>query len=128
LPLAVDHSTCYVHSQRSGLVAERNNSPVGEGGIRNEEHAWTGVDALPRHLDSSVGASSERRSRTRKSASRLWSTAASRAAQRHGWNDTYTMTKWLGEQLLFDAFGHTGRLSIVRPDIVERTLCSPVGT
>jgi fatty acyl-CoA reductase len=39
-------------------------------------------------------------------------------ANRHGWNDTYTFTKWMGEQLAMR--GMTGRaMTIVRPSIIE---------
>src|SRR5690606_41488011 len=42
----------------------------------------------------------------------------------YGWNDTYTFTKWMGEQLLMKGLdGKT--LTILRPSIVESTLKSP---
>ncbi|MEC5161932.1 fatty acyl-CoA reductase [Janthinobacterium sp. CG_S6] len=45
-------------------------------------------------------------------------------AHYHGWNDTYTFTKWLGEQLAMRAM--RGRaLTIVRPSIIESTLQEP---
>jgi len=118
-------STCYVHGQRSGLVAERNNPPIGEGDIRDGENACTGFGALLQHLDGCVERVRTEVSDEEERAQAMIECGVEQA-QRHGWNDTYTMTKWLGEQLLFDAFGHTGRLSIVRPAIVESTLRSPV--
>jgi hypothetical protein len=46
-------------------------------------------------------------------------------ANYHGWNDTYTFTKWMGEQLAMRAM--RGRsLTIVRPSIIESTLAEPV--
>lgn len=48
-----------------------------------------------------------------------------REAKRCGWNDTYTFTKWLGEQVLLKAMqGQT--LTLVRPSIIESTLADPV--
>jgi hypothetical protein len=47
-----------------------------------------------------------------------------REAQRRGWNDTYTFTKWLGEQIASrEMAGAT--LSIVRPAIVESAWREP---
>ena len=43
----------------------------------------------------------------------------------YGWNDTYTFTKWLGEQLLIQGLGKEN-LTILRPSIIESTLSSPV--
>jgi len=45
-------------------------------------------------------------------------------AQRHAWNDTYTFTKWLGEQVALRAM-HGRTLTIVRPAIIESTLREP---
>jgi hypothetical protein len=45
-------------------------------------------------------------------------------AQRHGWNDTYTFTKCLGEQVALRGM-HGRGLTIVRPAIIESTLREP---
>jgi alcohol-forming fatty acyl-CoA reductase len=47
-----------------------------------------------------------------------------REANRYGWNDTYTFTKWMGEQLAMRGM-HGRTLSIVRPSIIESTLQEP---
>lgn len=45
-------------------------------------------------------------------------------AQQAGWNDTYTFTKWLGEQRLYKAMrGYP--LTVLRPSIIESTLAEP---
>ena len=118
-------STCYVHGRRSGLITERNNAPVGRHGVREGEAACTGADALLQRLDDCVDGVRARVPDEDEREQAMIDCGVEQA-QRHGWNDTYTMTKWLGEQLLFDAFGDSGRLSIVRPAIVESTLRSPV--
>src|SRR5690606_10020459 len=47
-----------------------------------------------------------------------------REANRYGWSDTYTFTKWLGEQKLIKALqGRT--LTIVRPSIIESAYAEP---
>ncbi len=46
-------------------------------------------------------------------------------ANRFGWNDTYTFTKWLGEQLLHQRIPQDS-LTIVRPAIIESAECEPV--
>ena len=47
-----------------------------------------------------------------------------REAHACGWNDTYTFTKWLGEQLLLKSLrGYS--LTLLRPSIVESTLREP---
>ncbi|WP_372764862.1 fatty acyl-CoA reductase [Litorivivens sp.] len=47
-----------------------------------------------------------------------------REARSRGWNDTYTFTKWLGEQYLRKALAGKS-LTIVRPAIIESTLKEP---
>jgi 1-acyl-sn-glycerol-3-phosphate acyltransferase len=47
------------------------------------------------------------------------------AARAHGWNDTYTFTKALGEHMVME---HRGTLPtvILRPAIIESSLCEPL--
>ena len=46
-------------------------------------------------------------------------------SRHYGWNDTYTFTKWLGEQVLLQGLGQQN-LTILRPSIIESTVSSPV--
>jgi thioester reductase-like protein len=46
-------------------------------------------------------------------------------SRHYGWNDTYTFTKWMGEQLLLQGLGQQN-LTILRPSIIESTVSSPV--
>ena len=48
-----------------------------------------------------------------------------RRARRHGWNDSYTLTKAMGEQLIAKSRGDLPT-AIVRPSIVESSLEDPV--
>jgi len=46
-------------------------------------------------------------------------------SHRYGWNDTYTFTKWLGEQIIMEEL-QDSTLTIVRPSIIESTYQEPV--
>jgi nucleoside-diphosphate-sugar epimerase len=46
-------------------------------------------------------------------------------SNRYGWNDTYSFTKWLGEQIIMEAL-QDSTLTIVRPAIIESTYQEPV--
>lgn len=48
-----------------------------------------------------------------------------REARNNGWNDTYTFTKWLGEQRLLERMRGSS-LTIVRPSVIESSLRDPV--
>lgn len=48
-----------------------------------------------------------------------------REANHYGWSDTYTFTKWLGEQRLMEALSDQA-LTIVRPSIIESALKEPM--
>ncbi len=48
-----------------------------------------------------------------------------RRARRHGWNDSYTLTKAMGEQMIVKSRGDLPT-AIVRPSIVESSLEDPV--
>jgi long-chain acyl-CoA synthetase len=50
--------------------------------------------------------------------------AGMKRAKELGWNDTYTFTKYLGEQLIYKYRGKTP-LAIVRPSIIESSLREP---
>lgn len=47
-------------------------------------------------------------------------------ARKHGWHDTYTFTKALGEQMIVQNHGKIPTV-ILRPSIIESTLNEPVG-
>ncbi|MCY3667779.1 MAG: AMP-binding protein [Gemmatimonadetes bacterium] len=48
-----------------------------------------------------------------------------RRARQHGWNDVYTFTKAMGEQLLVKNRSHQVPLAIVRPSVTEGALEDP---
>lgn len=114
-------STCYVNGMNSGQVAEAVIKPAGESIPRSTEGYYE-IDELVRLLEDKIA---DVRSRySGKALEKKLVDLGIREANRYGWSDTYTFTKWLGEQLLMKAL--SGRsLTIVRPSIIESALEEP---
>lgn len=120
-------STCYVNGYNRGEMREQVVAPAGSAraAIPLHRDGWYDVDAL-------IGALQRRIEQVRAKAGgadperlrRRLTDLGIREAQRHGWNDTYTFTKWLGEQVALRAM-HGRALTIVRPAIIESTLHEP---
>ncbi|WP_100640186.1 fatty acyl-CoA reductase [Marinobacter salexigens] len=117
----VQVSTCYVNGMNSGQVTESVIKPAGEDIPRNPSGYYE-IEELIRVLNDSIA---DVRSRyTGKMLERKLVDLGIREANRYGWSDTYTFTKWLGEQLLMKAL--EGRaITIVRPSIIESALEEP---
>ncbi|MBW4935814.1 fatty acyl-CoA reductase [Marinobacter sp. F4206] len=114
-------STCYVNGMNSGQVTESVIKPAGEAIPRSSEGYYE-IDELVRLLEDKIA---DVRSRySGKMLEKKLVDLGIREANRYGWSDTYTFTKWLGEQLLMKAL--SGRsLTIVRPSIIESALEEP---
>lgn len=117
-------STCYVNGYRRGDMPEAIVHPSGRAAIARhaDGHYEAGrlAERLQRRIDR-VRAGTRDPARLADALTAL----GIREANRHGWNDTYTFTKWMGEQLAMQ--GMCGRsLTVVRPSIIESTLQSPV--
>jgi nucleoside-diphosphate-sugar epimerase len=120
-------STCYVNGYNRGEMREQVVAPAGPARdtIPRQPDGWYDVDALIGSLQRKIervrakdGGGDPERLRRR------LTDLGIREAQRHGWNDTYTFTKWLGEQVALRAM-HGRTLAIVRPSIIESTLREP---
>ena len=116
-------STCYVNGYNRGDMREEIVAPAGAAiprrrdGYYDVEALIAGLQEKIAHIKAAVAEPAQRQRR-------LTELGISEA-NRYGWNDTYTFTKWLGEQLALRGMrGHT--LSIVRPAIIESTLQEPV--
>ncbi len=118
-------STCYVAGQRTGRIVEDFSAPP------------AAEKTLPRLADGSFdldGLVAGLRARAEEIRTRLGPDteecrqqlieAGMDAARRHGWNDTYTFTKWIGEQLLRRDHGDTP-VVIFRPAIIEGSYEEP---
>lgn len=116
-------STCYVNGYNSGDIAEQVGPPQ-QGGIRQMPAGYYDVEPVIAALQQQVEAVCARVSEPKARAQALIELGLTQA-RGYGWNDTYTFTKWLGEQLLLARLQYNG-LTILRPSIVESTLQEPV--
>src|SRR5205814_7325923 len=115
-------STCYVNGHRRGLIAEEISPPAHAAMPRHLE-GYFKVDGLIAELQAKV-AEVTRRVAGPAAQSQALIDLGIREAQQRGWNDTYTFTKWLGEQIACrETAGAT--LTIVRPAIVESACREP---
>lgn len=114
-------STCYVNGKNAGQVTESVIKPAGEA-IPRSTGGYYEIEELVHLLEDKIADT-----RARYSGSMLEKKLVDlgiREANHYGWSDTYTFTKWLGEQLLMKALA--GRsLTIVRPSIIESALEEP---
>lgn len=114
-------STCYVNGMNSGQVAETVIKPAGADIPRSAEGYYE-IDELVRLLDDKIA---DVRSRySGKTLEKKLVDLGIREANHYGWSDTYTFTKWLGEQLLMRSLAGR-RLTIVRPSIIESAFSEP---
>jgi fatty acyl-CoA reductase len=123
----VQVSTCYVNGYRRGDMLEEAVHPAGRTAVPRGAGGQYEVEALAERLlrkIDRVKARVQARSSDPAQLAQALTALGIREANRHGWNDTYTFTKWMGEQLAMR--GMAGRpLTIVRPSIIESTLRSP---
>ena len=122
IPL-VQVSTCYIHGYHEGSLYEQAVQPYDEealcafGGTLDE-------GALIDRMHDQILTVQHAHQNTDDQQQALVDLGIS-LANRFGWNDTYTFTKWLGEQLLQEHVPEHA-LTIVRPAIIESALCDPV--
>lgn len=114
-------STCYVNGKNAGQVTESVIKPAGRA-IPRSTDGFFEIEELVHLLEDRIADT-----RARYAGSMLEQKLVElgiREANHYGWSDTYTFTKWLGEQLLMKALA--GRsLTIVRPSIIESALEEP---
>ena len=120
-------STCYVCGVRKGVVLEDFSAPE-----RARESlpriAQTGAFDPEGLIETIMAEASELRHRFAADSEvcrRELVEAGMRRARAHGWNDTYTFTKWIGEQVLLQSRGDVP-LVIFRPAIIEGSFDEPV--
>lgn len=119
----VQVSTCYVNGLNKGLIHEESISPTGlnlEKGSGN----FYNIEPLIEHLQKEIQFI-HNQPLTENEKRRLLIRLGVKASRQCGWNDSYTFTKWLGEQILIQELQGQG-LTIVRPSIIESTLIGPV--
>jgi fatty acyl-CoA reductase len=116
-------STCYVYGYTEGDCHEENVTPTRRG-IKQNPAGFFEVVPLITKLQKKIEATKKACSQPDKLDERL-SELGIKESHRYGWNDTYTFTKWIGEQLIMEKL-HDSTLTIVRPSIIESTYQEPV--
>ncbi|QSP95096.1 SDR family oxidoreductase [Marinobacter salinisoli] len=115
-------STCYVNGYNRGSIAE-SVAPPTSGLIPRDANGHFAVESTLVTLRQQCDALKERITEPEALAEAL-TELGQREAHRYGWGDTYTFTKWLGEQILLNRLkGRT--LTIVRPSVIESCLQGP---
>lgn len=119
----VQVSTCYVHGLNKGDIYEETKAPFGQKIPRNEkgQYVVSGVIDLLKDKINNIRFPTK----DPEALSKALVDLGINEANRYGWNDTYTFTKWMGEQLLIEKLAGKS-LAIVRPSIIESTLKGPV--
>lgn len=114
-------STCYVNGFNKGFMPESNVTPAGMPLVKNAR-GYFEVEELLEELQKKIDVIHSRY--IGESLKLKLIDLGIEEANRYGWNDTYTFTKWMGEQILYKALlGYS--LTVCRPAIVESTLAEP---
>ncbi|TBW57890.1 dehydrogenase [Marinobacter halodurans] len=117
----VQVSTCYVNGMNAGLAREAIVSPA-HGDIQRNDDGVYDVDELVHLLQDKIADVKARYSG--QVLEKKLVELGIREANHYGWSDTYTFTKWLGEQILFRGLKGSS-LTILRPSIIESALEEP---
>lgn len=114
-------STCYVNGFNEGHIHETVTVPR-HADIPRHKEGYFEVGNLIEELEFKISQTKAKYSG--KALKRELIDLGIREANAYGWNDTYTFTKWLGEQLLLKSLrGYS--LTLLRPSIIESTLREP---
>jgi len=118
----VQVSTCYVNGFNRGIIREEVLGP--------ESDLIDAIDADSYHIQPVMDKLQEKidgiksRNHSDKKLQEKLIQLGIQQSRHYGWNDTYTFTKWLGEQLLIQGLGKQN-LTILRPSIIESAISSP---
>ena len=112
----VQVSTCYVNGYNVGVIREDISKPAGKQ-LSVDENGYYDVDSVFADLNGKIQGLKSSISDTERQIE-LLTELGLKEANAYGWGDTYTFTKWLGEQLILKRMlGKT--LTIVRPSVIE---------
>jgi long-chain acyl-CoA synthetase len=119
-------STCYVCGSRQGRVVEDSSAPqhASEMLPRRAETGEFDLDGLIESMQAEAAELRHRFGADTEACLRRLIEAGMRRARSCGWNDTYTFTKWIGEQMLIRNRGSVP-LVIFRPAIIEGSFDEP---
>lgn len=116
-------STCYVNGYNEGTIGETIAAPARHS-LPRDEAGFYCAEPLIKQLQQKIAALTADINDREQRQSALVELGIG-LAQEYGWNDTYTFTKWMGEQILLQHLDGQA-LTILRPSIVESTLFDPV--
>jgi nucleoside-diphosphate-sugar epimerase len=116
-------STCYVNGFNRGVMREEVVSPASDLITRKQDDTYE-IEPVIEQLNRKIERIYQSTDDTIKQQNKLIQLGIQQS-QHFGWNDTYTFTKWLGEQLLIQALGKQN-LTILRPSIIESAVASPL--
>ncbi len=119
-------STCYVSGMRKGTIVEDFSAPeiAREKLPRDKATGDFDFDALIESLLAQAQGVRHRLGADTEACRRELIDLGMATARSLGWNDTYTFTKWIGEQLLLRD-RDTVPLTIFRPAIIESSYAEP---
>ena len=120
-------STCYVCGARNGVVIEDMSAPEQARHTlpRLEGADGFDLDKLVKSMRTEAEELRKRHGVDTEECRRRLIDAGMERARAHGWNDTYTFTKWIGEQFLSRDHGAVP-LVIFRPAIIEGSFEEPL--
>lgn len=120
-------STCYVCGTRRGVIVEDFSAPeiARERLSRKPQSGDFDLDALVQSLRDQARQICEQYDPATEECRRRLIDAGMARARELGWNDTYTFTKWIGEQLAVRDRGSVP-LAIFRPAIIESSYEEPL--
>lgn len=122
--LAVTHvSTCYTNGYQTGDIYEKmhlpiyKNAPLNSKGVVDVEKMISSMKKEMHLITQHAG--------SEKAISHILTQYGLTTANKYGFTDTYTFTKWLAEHKLYTEMSDR-KVSIVRPAIIEAAVKSPV--
>ncbi len=120
-------STCYVCGTRDGVIVEDFSAPESarESLPYDRRTGNFDLDATVNSLEAAVAKTRANVGPDSDAFRGALIAEGMSQARRAGWNDTYTFTKWLGEQLLVRDRGNVPMV-ILRPAIIEGSLNEPL--
>jgi fatty acyl-CoA reductase len=115
-------STCYVNGFNKGLMEESIVQPRGLAVPKAPEGHYLVEGLIADCIEEANGVCEKIIDEKVRKAELV--DLGTRLANNYGWNDTYTFTKWMGEQLLLQKLPITSMV-ILRPSIIESTYFGP---
>lgn len=118
----VQVSTCYVNGFNRGIIREEILGPESDLIDAIDADSYD-IQPVMNKLQEKIDTIKSRSGTDKKQQEKLIQLGIQQS-RHYGWNDTYTFTKWLGEQLLIQGLGKQN-LTILRPSIIESAISSP---